>query len=322
MKSPYVASLFAVLCSVSCSNTTTKEDANAERRFHFEYHTTISEFPENAKQARIWLPIPASDETQLVTDLTIDAPVAHHMRTEKVYGNRVVYLEVNAPFPKELPITLSLDVRRTEHSSVSQLASSTQRDRLLAGDALAPLSAEARSRATQATQGLSGAQAQARGIYNRVLADVNYDKSGKGWGRGNLDYVCAAGKGNCSDFHTLFIAMARSKKIPAVFEIGFPLPADQQEGSIGGYHCWAWFQDGDGHWRPVDASEADKDPTKTEYFFGTICENRIAFSRGQNLILDPPQRGDPVNFLIYPYVEVDGHTDVAKVEKNFRFKNL
>ena len=322
MKSAYVASLLALLCSAACHNTSTRKNASAERRFHFEYETTISGFPTDAKQVRVWLPIPTSDETQSVTHLTLDAPVSHRMGTEKVYGNRLVYLEVDAPFPKELPVTLSMNVSRKELNSVAQLAGSAPRDRLLVGDTLAPLSNEARSRATRATRGVSGSQAQARAIYDRVLADVNYDKSGKGWGRGHLEYVCEAGKGNCSDFHTLFIAMARSKKIPSVFEIGFPLPAGKQEGSVSGYHCWAWFQDGRDRWRPVDASEADKDPSKTDYFFGTICENRIAFSRGRDLILDPPQSGDPVNFLIYPYVEVDGRPDVAKVEKEFRFKNL
>ena len=134
--------------------------------------------------------------------------------------------------------------------------------------------------------------------------------------------MCAAGKGNCSDFHTLFIAMTRSREIPAVFEIGFPLPADKKKGDVGGYHCWAWFQGDDDRWRPVDASEADKDPTRADYFFGTICANRVAFSRGRDLILDPPQRGDPVNFLIYPYIEVDGATGIVDVEKHFRFEDL
>ena len=116
--------------------------------------------------------------------------------------------------------------------------------------------------------------------------------------------------------------MARSKEIPALFEIGFPLPADEKEGTVDGYHCWAWYQDGSGRWRPVDASEADKDPTRTDYFFGTICENRVAFSRGRDLILDPPQSGGPANFFIYPYVEIDGKTGVATVKNSFRFKNL
>ena len=322
LKSLYISSLLVMSSTVACDSTTTKEDASAQRSFRFEYRTTISGFPAAAKRARVWLPLPTSDEAQSVTLVEVEAPVSHRLGTEEIYGNRVVYLEITAPLPKELPITLTMDVRRKEIDSVAQLSGSPCHDRLLAPDRLAPLNDEVRSRAAWATLGQSGIQAAARGIYNQVLADVSYDQTRKGWGRGDLGYVCAYGRGNCSDFHTLFVAMARSKEIPAVVEIGFPLPADKTEGTIGGYHCWAWYQDGNGRWRPVDASEADKDSTKAEYFFGTICENRIAFSRGRDLILDPPQNGAPVNFFIYPHVEVDGKTDVARVENNFRFENL
>lgn len=296
--------------------------AQGRRQFQFEYQTIVSGFPVGARRAQVWLPLPTNDEAQSVTDIEVEAPVPHRFGTESVYGNRLVYVEVAAPFPEKLPITMRMRVERREVKVVQKLPGSTPRDRLLAGDQLAPLGNVARSRAARATLGRSGAKAQARGIYDQVLADVAYDKTGKGWGRGHLAYVCEVGKGNCSDFHTLFIAMARAKEIPAVFEIGFPLPRDEAEGTIGGYHCWAWFEDDGGAWRPVDASEADKDPTRTEYYFGTICENRIAFSRGRDLVLDPRQNGAPLNFLIYPYVEVDGVADVAVVEKKFRFKNL
>jgi hypothetical protein len=32
----------------------------------------------------------------------------------------------------------------------------------------------------------------------------------------------------------------------------------------------------------------------------------VAFSTGRDLTLIPKHDGDPVNFLVYPYVEVDG----------------
>lgn len=307
---------------IGCAQPEADETKLASRRFEFEYKTTVSGFPAGAKKARIWVPLPVNDEAQDVKVVRISAPVAHLVGQDKVYGNKNVYLEVDAPFPKSIEVSMTLQVTRKEVRSVSRLPTQPARSRLLSGDRLAPLSEEAKSRAIEATGSSIVVGHQARSIYDRVLTDVSYDKSGQGWGHGDLKYVCEVGKGNCSDFHSLFIAMARSKEIPAVFEIGFPLPKDEEEGTIGGYHCWAWFQDGVSRWRPVDVSEADKDPSKTDYFFGTICENRVAFSRGRDLVLDPPQAGEPANFLIYPYVEIDGKTDVAKVDKSFRFKNL
>ena len=119
-------------------------------------------------------------------------------------------------------------------------------------------------------------------------------------------YACDAKKGNCTDFHSLFIAMARSQGIPARFEIGFPLPADKHSGEIAGYHCWAdFYLDGKG-WIPVDISEAWKHPEKRDYFFGSHDVNRVQFSMGRDLKLAPAQEGKPLNYFVYPYVEVDG----------------
>ena len=109
-------------------------------------------------------------------------------------------------------------------------------------------------------------------------------------------------KGNCTDFHSLFIAIARSRGIPARFTIGFPL-GTAASGKIPGYHCWAEFYSG-GEWVPVDASEAWKHPQRRKYYFGHLDAARVAFTMGRDLVLKPPQHGEPLNFLIYPYAEM------------------
>jgi hypothetical protein len=43
-----------------------------------------------------------------------------------------------------------------------------------------------------------------------------------------------------------------------------------------------------------------------DYYFGSLTEDRVTFSIGRDLVLAPPQKGPPLNFFIYPYVEVDG----------------
>lgn len=319
----WISTLSALACSgLACNTTAMSSTAPARRSFAFEYATTVSGFPTDTESVRVWIPVPVSDETQEISNVEIEAPVPYELETEELYGNRLAYFELESPIPEELPITLRVTVERKEISWRAEIPGSVPRERLLAGDRLAPIDAEAQARAERATRGVTGVVEEARGIYRQVLADVDYDKSGQGWGRGDLQYVCAAGKGNCSDFHALFIAMARARNIPAVFEIGFPIPPNAKEGVVGGYHCWAWYEDESGSWHPVDASEADKDPSKTDYYFGTICANRVAFSRGRDIVLEPPQNGTPVNFLVYPYVEVDGNAGTAKVENHFRFEEL
>ena len=59
-------------------------------------------------------------------------------------------------------------------------------------------------------------------------------------------------------------------------------------------------------WVPVDISEADKHPQLKEYYFGNLTENRVTFITGRDIELVPKQDGNPLNFFVYPYVEVDG----------------
>jgi transglutaminase-like putative cysteine protease len=171
----------------------------------------------------------------------------------------------------------------------------------------------------QQTSGIREPLAKARAIYNYVIATMRYDKSGTGWGNGDAIWACTAKRGNCTDFHSVFIGMMRAAGIPARFEIGFPLPADLHDGAVPGYHCWAQFYVEPYGWIPVDASEAWKHPDKRDYFFGAHDDNRLQFTVGRDILLDPPQHGDPLNYFIYPYAELDG--EPFALESKFSFQD-
>ena len=161
----------------------------------------------------------------------------------------------------------------------------------------------------------------ARLLYDRVDEHVKYDKSRPGYGNGDVLWVCDSRFGNCTDFHSLFISLARAKGIPARFEIGFSVPEKRGEGPITGYHCWAFFWLEKQGWVPVDISEADKNPAMKEYYFGNLTENRVTFTQGRDLTLVPKQAGEPLNFFIYPYVEVDGKAwpaEKVKLEVSYK----
>jgi transglutaminase-like putative cysteine protease len=162
---------------------------------------------------------------------------------------------------------------------------------------------------------------QAQIIYEYVVGVMSYDKTGKGWGRGDAIYACDVRRGNCTDFHSLFIALARSRGIPARFTIGFPI-GKAKSGEVPGYHCWAEFYSG-GEWVPVDASEAWKNPARHAYYFGRLDAARVAFTMGRDLKLTPRPQGEPLNYLIYPYVEVDGKPLAKESIKNhFEYANV
>jgi transglutaminase-like putative cysteine protease len=188
-------------------------------------------------------------------------------------------------------------------------------------DRLVPLDDRIRKLAAEVTRGRRADLDRARAIYDYVVDTMSYDKTGTGWGNGDIYWACDAKRGNCTDFHALFIGLARAVGIPAKFEIGLPLPATHGQGEIGGYHCWAEFYLAGYGWVPVDASEARKDPEKRSYFFGALDENRVQLTVGRDLVLAPRQAGAPLNYFIYPYVEVDGQP-FGKVAKTFRYEDL
>ena len=123
------------------------------------------------------------------------------------------------------------------------------------------------------------------------------------YGKGDADYACDSRTGNCSEFHSFFISLARSIGIPARFAIGASIPSERNEGGIDGYHCWAEFY-AEGKWWPVDISEGNKYTALATYYFGHHPANRIELSRGRDLKLTPGPVSGPINFLVFPLLEV------------------
>lgn len=161
----------------------------------------------------------------------------------------------------------------------------------------------------------------ARAIYNHVIESMRYEKpAGKGWGRGSIDWACREGYGNCTDFHALFMNLCRARGIPARFCLGVSLPRERR-GTVAGYHCWAEFYVPGGHWVPVDASEAWKNPEKREDYFGGLDADRVLLVRGRDLVLAPPQKGPPLSILKLGYAETAEGKEVP-VETELTYEDV
>ncbi len=304
--------------------------AEKSRTFRFTYTATLKDLPQGAKHVRVWIPVATSDDYQTVVLKRVSSPVPLRTTVEHAYGNHLRYAEFQ-PQAKPVTFTLVYEVTRHEYSKgdyASLMKFDQVKDpmpdsveRYLHPDRLIPVGGKLQEIADQTTQGKAGAISKAYALYDYVFHRLRYDKSGTGWGRGDAVWACDARHGNCTDFHSLFIALARDEKIPARFEIGFPLPEKQHAGMIPGYHCWAEFWVEGPGWVPVDISEAWQNPAKHDYFFGTIDANRVKFTQGRDLDLYPRQAGPPVNFLVYPYVEVDGQP-YTHVATQFAFSDI
>lgn len=190
-------------------------------------------------------------------------------------------------------------------------------ERYLPPELLVPSNENFQTIAQDVTRGHATDLYRARALYDHVIERLRYAKYGSGWGRGDAVYACDARSGNCSDFHAYFIALARAALIPARFAIGAAVPSERNDGGIDGYHCWAEFF-AEGKWWPVDISEADKHSSLAQYYFGHHPANRIEFSRGRDLVIEPGPEGGPINFLAYPVLETGGR--LVKPETTFLFR--
>ena len=292
------------------------------REFQFNYHAAVVDLPAGAK-VRIWIPVPQDSDHQQIERQVIEGPGRLVINREPVYGNRIGYFQTVAPASGEVKVSAAYVVTRREVRGWDQQGprrlTPQQQRRGLAGSTRVPL--DGKPAALIADVAFPDDEVGvARTLYDLVERHMKYDKSRPGYGTGDAVWACDSRFGNCTDFHSLFMSLARMKGVAADFEIGFPLPAERGSGDIGGYHCWAHFFSPGRGWVPVDISEADKHPEKKQYFFGNLDENRVAFTRGRDLTLLPQAAAGPLNYFIYPHVEVAGAAwPKQKIQLQFRY---
>jgi transglutaminase-like putative cysteine protease len=304
------------------------------RTFEFNYQVHFPASPDAAQPVNLWIPYPTTEDVHQTraSNVAVLGNVRHRMGRDPEYGNEFI---VFRPTPEQTAAGFDVGIRftvtRKEYVVVRDgLAvqrvpdappSAQMLQRYLQPDKLVPLNSAIAELAREQTAGANRQLEKAHKIYDYVASTMHYDKSGEGWGRGDEVWACDSKRGNCTDFHSVFIGMMRSSGIPARFEIGFPLPEGKPEGEIPGYHCWAEFYIAGIGWIPIDASEASKNPAKKDYFFGALDANRVLFTYGRDIRLSADHKGDALNYFIYPYAEANG-LPVKDLKKTFSFRDV
>jgi len=287
------------------------------------YRAQINRLPHAAQRVHVWIPLAKTGREQRILRRDVHAPVPYTIAEDPDYGNDILHLTLDPPIPDHVEIAIDYRAQLVWADAASaDLPPPTRKvlQRDLQPNDLIVIDDVVRERAGRATIGRATPLARARGIYDHVRQTMAYDKSVPGWGRGDTRRACLLGKGNCTDFHSLFISLARAQQIPARFKIGIVIP-QESSGVIPGYHCWAEFYIAGQGWVPVDASEAWKHPELADYYFGARDPNRFLISVGRDIQLTPRQQGEPVNIFFAPYVEVDGQA-FPNVRVEVRFTDL
>lgn len=292
------------------------------REVGFTYVARLPQIPSEAQDIRVWIPLAKTSSEQQVVRREVRSSWPSTITADPEYANEMLYLSLQRPFPPQLEVVVDYEARLlgSEAAAADRPPTRDELPRYLQASGLVIIDEEVRTRAARASRGRSTAADRARGIYEAVIRQVAYDKSVPGWGQGDTRRVCLIGKGNCTDFHSLFISMARASQIPSRFKIGIVIP-HTVSGTIPGYHCWAEFYEEQQGWVPVDASEAWKHPELADHYFGARDGNRLLISVGRDIQLVPRSQRGPVNIFFYPYVEVDGQA-FDGVETQLMFREL
>ena len=332
---------------ISCQNNISK------RAFEFTY--TVNLEATKNKKLELWIPIPQTNEVQAISNLNIDSQgLDYDIKEESKHGNKYLYLYALDGLKVDKNITVKFNVIRQAHQNVEYKNVDT--DKYLKASSMVPKG----DMFNEIIEDNQLNNSDLRGLYDFVLSGMHYGKpkstdnqyykepwlSSDGeyglkkvsrdkivslyqkakkdgntytFGNGNSLYACDIGVGNCTDYHSYFMSLARTMDVPARFHMGFPISSGS-DGVVGGYHCWAdYYVEGEG-WYPVDISEADKNPSKIDYFFGTVCDSRVEMMVGRDFKL-AGYDGGVMNLFIYPVLEINDRKS-KNFTKSFTYKEL
>ena len=302
------------------SDNQNSSDKRAPRKFELQYGAVISELPDDA-MVRVWFPIPESNELQTIKKTDSQAPAPIATAKDKKHGNAIGYFEKAQAKEIKFNVTYQVDRKEAYPGSMPGKLSEQEIAKFLSANQLVPTSGEPTKLLSDKKLATDPMQL-GQELYEIVEAYMSYDKSKPGYGNGDVLWACSSKTGNCTGFHSLFISLARNQNLPARFEIGFPI-GEKPSGNIKGYHCWAWFYTKTNGWIAVDISEADKHPELKEYYFGRLTPDRVAFSTGRDIELVPKPDSKPLNYFVYPHVEVDGKVwPREKIKLQLSYKDI
>jgi hypothetical protein len=342
---------FALLVAAACGSTvalaqpsgSTAARAGKTGVFDARHELKVT-VPDGAKSVRIWFTMPQDVPEQKVENWKLDCALPTKVVTDD-HGNKSVYVEVANPKTKEIAIVESFRVTRQEivgnvDPSKAHALSDAEKKQFaadLAENANVKITPEMRELAKKIVGDETNPVKAARKLYDWTLDNIDYwvkdVKNKKASPVGSSEYCLSTRTGNCTDFHSLWAALARASGIPTRITYGSifkPELAGQDKDAS--YHCWPSFYASGIGWISHDVAVADifkgtfpvgednaekvrlttatgykgPDDKMVEYYFGNIDERRVVWSTGRDLTLEPKQAGGPVNALAKAYVEVDG----------------
>jgi transglutaminase-like putative cysteine protease len=291
-----------------------------------------------SQEANLWIPYPMTNGNQSITNMVIEGSYSSSgVYTDGTHQTPMLHASWKAGV-KERKMTVSFDVERQEVVKRSFPREESSWDPLdyvihLAPTQLGPIDGEVKRLAKTITANKHSVLAKAKAIYDWTCENTFRDPETKGCGFGDVLTLLKRPGGKCTDISSIYVALARASGVPSREVFGIRLGRDGKQDITKWQHCWAEFYLPGYGWVPVDPADVRKMMLKEKltlsdkktsyyrnYFWGGVDPYRVKLSEGRDLLLNPAQKGDAVNYLMYPYAQIGGKTIDWLEPETFKYK--
>lgn len=303
---------------------------------------TLDDVPEAAKLLRMWVPLPSDGRWQRVTDRrVISAPGTWRLERQIEGRGEFVYVEVENPPPGPASVVISATVERqgvhfplddTPHTT-SPIQKELFAEFLTKDAPLMEVDDQIQELADSICGDERDPARQAVMLLKAVADQVNHyskDPSVPACGIGSAYNCMKQGGGCCTDLHSMFIALARAREIPARIQFGYrALSSREGEEFDPSYRCWVeFFIPGTG-WVPNDIVASDGADPSNPNLWGSLSATRVWLWEGRSFELTPKAKAGRIDTMLVGWAEVDGEAiDVlpahdgtpSRLSRNIKFK--
>eukprot|EP01022_Parablepharisma_sp_SALTPOND_P014790 TRINITY_DN2051_c0_g1_i1.p1 TRINITY_DN2051_c0_g1~~TRINITY_DN2051_c0_g1_i1.p1 ORF type:complete len:1642 (-),score=446.74 TRINITY_DN2051_c0_g1_i1:4346-9271(-) len=282
----------------------------------------------DSKVVNLWAPYPVSNAAQKITDMNVqtnadDSAVYRDSNSGALFLYNGWTEITDAP---EMVMSFHVELGSRE---VGELKDSDApvpapiAEKYLASTPQVPAD-RFKEQAAEITDGKTTILEKAKAVYDWTVENTFRDPEVKGCGLaqpGRTLTECKGG-GKCADLSAVFVTLARAAGVPSRDVYGLRL-GDPKNGDVtSGFHCWAEFYLPGTGWVPVDPADVRKmmlvhdlkleDKATNDwrdFFWGGDDLFRITLGKDSHgVVFTPKQQGEPLNYFMYPFAQVDGET--------------
>jgi transglutaminase-like putative cysteine protease len=295
--------------------------------------------PGEGKKARLWLPLPDTDDTpHQFSQGSVWSGNADIARFETIPGTAspMFYAEWQGIGPRSVAVssvvkTTDRSVDLSQYSEPGKSAIPADVKRFLRPTKHMPLDGIVRKTALSIIKDAHADSPlkKAHAIYDWVVDNSYRDPVTRGCGRGDIKYMLESGNmgGKSADLNALFVGLTRAAGVPARDHYGIRVDDSASHKSLGksgdvsdAQHCRAEFYLAGLGWVPVDPADVrqlalDEELPVThprvvalrEKLFGAWEMNWVAFNHARDVTLGQGSAIGELPFFMYPQAEIAGH---------------